>query len=250
MIEYIILGIVQGISEFLPISSSGHLVFLKEFFKIDANIFLDTFLHLATFLAIVVFYFKDILKIFQTFFSNWSYTRKLIIASLPVIFAGFFLNSFFENIRSVFVVAIMLLLISIYMFVAEKYAKKPEKPLSFFGSLVVGFSQIIALIPGSSRSGVTISTALLLGEKKNEAIRFSFLIALPATLGAFTLEFIKLPNKLIFVEPNFIVAFVVSFIVGLISIKLLVGVLNKFGFMPFIIYRVLLSFILLATLIK
>lgn len=243
----IILGLVQGVTEFLPISSSGHLLILEKFFDLDSTLFLGVFLHLATFLAIVVYYFKDILKIFREFFSNFTYTKKLIIGSLPAIFFGYFLNNFFENVRSVLVVAVMLFAVSIYMYVAQKKQKK-EKHLTNFGALLVGLSQVLALIPGSSRSGITIATAYLLGEENKEAIKFSFLIALPATFGAFVLELSKLPDPTVFIDLSYITVFVITFITGLISIRFLVDVLKRFGFTPFVFYRIILSLVLIFLL--
>lgn len=255
MIEFIILGIVQGVSEFLPISSSGHLIIFKEFFNLDADIVFDVFLHLATFLAILIFYYKDILNLIIAFFGKKDKNHtvfKIIIASLPAIVAGLLLGDYLELFRSPHVVATTLILVAIFMYFADKKRKSEnfvvKKNISYKDAFLIGLSQSLALIPGTSRSGITLATSFILGEKKEEAIKFSFLIALPAIFGAFLLEFLKLPDKSILLSYNYTIAFLFSLLTGIFSIKLLVNLLNRYSFTPFIIYRIILALVVIILI--
>ncbi len=185
IIKTIILGCVQGLTEFLPVSSSGHLVVTQHFLHISENVvFLDTFLHLGTILALYVFFYKDIIKTFKT-------PKILLYIGIVTVITGFIgivfkkpLEELFNSIRDtalqLIVNGIILLLIPFF--------KERQKPIKLPDSIIMGLAQAAAIIPGISRSGATIASLLARGINKDDAFRFSFIASIPAILGAFILE--------------------------------------------------------------
>src|SRR3989344_3920745 len=216
MIDYLqalILGIVQGLTEFLPVSSSGHLAILQNFFG-DVDVSFDIFLHFATLLAVFVFFYKDILDLINGFFTfEWEDKRMrfvvyLLLASIPAGLIGFFFRNLIGELFSdLYIVAGGFLISGLFLFIASFTAKN---------SFVIGCAQALALVPGISRSGSTISTTLLFGIDKKEAIKFSFLLSIPAILGANLLE---LKNFSGFSFPM-VLGFLIAFVFGLLSIYL------------------------------
>ena len=188
ILEAIILGVVQGITEWLPISSSGHLVIFQELFGLQQPVIFDLFLHLGSLLVIFAVFFKDILKLFHGFF-RWEkfyvkYTLWLIVASVPIGCIGYFFN---DAVKSAFgsltVVGFSLIFTSIILFLS-KYPLKKEKKLNWKSIIFIGLAQALAILPGVSRSGMTISSGLIQSVKREEAVRFSFLLFIPAIVGA------------------------------------------------------------------
>lgn len=189
-----ILGIVQGLTEFLPVSSSGHLVIVSKLFGLSANVPFDVALHFATLLAVCVFFARDILEIIKAFLidrrlSNPYFKLGLLViaGSIPTAIIGFSLNDIFESMfSSLTAVGFFLMITGILILTAERYgkARKDIKKTSFLDSLIIGIAQGCAIAPGLSRSGTTISTSLLVGLDRKLALRFSFLLSIPAILGA------------------------------------------------------------------
>lgn len=263
MFDYIIIGIIQGVTEFLPISSSGHLILIRDFVDIPQDLALDTLLHLATLLAVVVFYRKKILKLFSALintvksgdifnYKNYDTETKmvlfLIVATIPTVLIGFTFKDFFENIRNEVVVAIMLFVGAAFMLLdvaLDQRGRKHSKKIVFKYALGMGLAQPLALIPGTSRSGATIVTGSLMGFNKKQAADFSFLLSIPAILGAFIFQLKDIEGFSYFISVNIWVAFITSFFVGLLSIGFLLKVLNSKGFLPFAIYRILLAFLII-----
>lgn len=215
----IILGIVQGFTEFLPVSSSGHLAILQNYFG-AVDVSFDIFLHLATLLAVLVYFYKDILAIAADFFTmktkseNFKIAVYLIIASIPAAIFGFLLK---DNIDSIFAnlifVALGFIITGIFLFIASLTEK--NKPLTLKNTFMVGLAQALSILPGISRSGATTSIGMVLGINKEKAIRFSFLLSIPAILGATLLKF----NEATF-TPSLLVPFALAFFTGLVAIHI------------------------------
>jgi len=228
LLQSAILGIVQGVTEWLPVSSSGHLAIIENLFKIKPDISFNVFLHFASLLVLFIFFWKDIIKILKAFvkFDFKSEDGRLaifiIIGSAITALIGFTFKDLFESFFSnLTIVGIALLVTGTLLFFSEK--KEGKKKLNYFDSFLIGLMQGIAIIPGISRSGSTISLGLLRGIDKVKIFRFSFLLAIPAILGATLFEGVNLVFNL-----DLLIGFVFAFVFGYISLKLLMKlVINK-----------------------
>jgi len=239
----ILLGIIQGLTEFLPISSSGHIVLAKKIFFIKSvGVFYEVFMHFGTSLSVIVVFRKEIADIINSLFigikdilktrslsseSVWDKNSKLgifiIIATIPagiigILFKGEFLK-LFEN---PLFVSIALIFTGIFLLIT-KYINKGQSEVRFLNSLIIGCAQALAIIPGISRSGLTIGTGLVLKIKREDAVKFSFFLSLPAILGATILEFVDIINyNLNLIEMiQILLAFLSAFISGYIAVKFL-----------------------------
>lgn len=231
-LEAIISGIVQGITEFLPVSSSGHLVILHRLTGLnEPQMVFDIFLHLGTLAAIFIVFWKDIIEVFNLRKKTGFF---IIVATIiTVIFALFFeriVESAFANVR---IVGAMLVLTGAWIILGN-FMRIGTGPLSGIKAALIGLAQGIAVFPGISRSGVTISTGLFLGLDADSAARFSFLLSIPAIIGAFLYK-VKTGNVPAGFNANYIAGFAASCIAGILSLKLLLRMLYKdrfyfFGF--------------------
>lgn len=229
ILEAIVLGIVQGITEWLPISSSGHLAIFQYFFKIEESIFFDLMLHLGSLVVVFIVFRKDILKLITGFFKGDKptliYIGKLALASFPIGLIGFLFNSqikvAFGNIQ---VVGISLIITSVLLFLS-KYPEKKTKSLTFSNTFVMGVAQALAVLPGVSRSGSTISAGLMQGVNRKEAAKFSFLLFIPAILGASLFEL----SKGFTVESPLpvLIGVLTTIVIGILSLKFLLNIINK-----------------------
>lgn len=245
-IEAAILGIIQGLTEFLPISSSGHLVIAQHFLDVsDGGIFFEVLLHFATLVAVVAVYRKDVIDLIKNPFQKYTYI--LIIGTIPTGIIGLvFKDSFEQMFSSVTIVGYMLLVTGFILLAAEFFSRiiltYPE--VKYWQGFVVGIAQGLAITPGISRSGTTIATALLLGLDREEAARFSFLLSIPAILGASILEMKDLALSTA-MSTGLILPYVVGFITAVVSgylaIKLLLGILTRGKLYYFSIYCWLLG---------
>ena len=229
MIEEILLALIQGITEFLPVSSSGHLAIVSNIMS-KPNLFLFTTLHLATLLAVVIFTRKEIatlLKFDKKANKLWVY---LIIATIPAAAFGYFFRSAIEGVFSSFAFLSGAFFFTGFVLLMAR-APKEFSRLDTKNAFIIGIFQILALFPGVSRSGMTISSGLILGLKREEAAKFSFLLAIPLILGAFVLEF-----KEAYFSWSLVVAFIVSLLTGLIFLNVLMRIINKGNFYLFYIY--------------
>ncbi len=250
ILKIIILAIIQGITEFLPVSSSGHLVFLQHFFGIKQNqLVIDVVLHFGTLFSILLFFKKDLVKIANiSYFKNKENVLKLIyviIAIIPAGIVGVLLNDLIEaKLFFIHFVGIMWIINGINLFILSKYDKKQKKNLNLVSSLIVGLSQIFAILPGISRSGTTIATGVYSGMSRKLSAKFSFFIAIPIIFGASVLK-IKdvIENPANFDILALLIGFVISFIVGYLSLKLLFSVLYNKKIKYFAYYSLLIGII-------
>ena len=254
------LAIIQGLTEFLPVSSSGHLVLTHAFFgegSIDlcwsANRMLDVAVHVGTLLAVIVYFWKDLWDmashVHQPKSDGFHMMRNIAIASIPVIIIGFLINKMEPSFLCMIeVMAWMMLIFGIILWIADKFGKT-DKELAKMTSLqafFIGLSQAIALVPGTSRSGITMTTARFLGFKRVDAARFSLLLSIVAIAGAGTLNAYSV-FKTGDLELGLSVglAVLLSFATGFISIVVMMKWLKRSSFTPFAIYRVILGCVLL-----
>ena len=257
MIQIIILGIIQGLTEFLPVSSSGHLIltpFLLNFN--DQGLALDAILHLGTLLAILIYFKNDLLNIFRGLFDKKRDTHRLawsiLWASLPAGIIGFFSANWIESsLRNPAFVGANLLLWSLVFYFADHFSKSQRvlkielSNLNFSQIFFIGCAQAIALLPGTSRSGITIAAGLFSNLNHVAATRFSFLLGAPIIFAAGMHKLITLvsgPATITnYTHLHLLVGLTISFLVGLLAINLLLKIVEKVGLMPFIIYRVVLA---------
>ncbi len=250
-LEALILGILQGITEFLPISSSGHLLIGQEFLGLNISELksFDIIVHVASLLAIFVYFSKDILEMLKAFgkILTFKVNKKdpyaklilyIIIGTIPAVLLGFFGEEWLDSMfRNVFSVGMWMLIIAVVFLFAEMFYReeKTSKSLSIFKVIFIGCMQAVALIPGVSRSGMTISGGLFAKLKRTDAARFSFLLSMPAIFGAGLLDFFK--NETVPVPfISLLIGFIASFLVGLLAITFLMKFLKKHSLIIFAVY--------------
>jgi len=248
VIEIFILSLIQGITEFLPISSSSHLILVSD--KLDFEnqaLSIDVSLHIGSFIAVVVYFRKDIIS----FFENRIILFKILISSLPVIVIGYLLveTNIIEKIRNIEVIAWATTLFAILLYISDKFKleKNIKDNLSYKSIIFIGFFQILSLVPGVSRSGIAITAARLLKFTRVEAAKISFLLSIPI-LGAvsiFGLKNLLLSDDIRFTQLNFY-SILISFFFSFITIKFFLKYINKFSLNIFVYYRVILGLVLLA----
>jgi undecaprenyl-diphosphatase len=248
IIKSIILGIVQGLTEFLPISSSGHLAVLENYFGISEPVALAVFLHFGTFVATVVFFFKPMRRIIQGFFKKEKesiyYVINIVVGTIPIVVFALTFKTYIEHAFSNIKIVAIFLGITGAILLLTGIVQKKEKKVNFLSAIVIGISQMFATLPGISRSGITISTGMFNKVNPREAFNFSFLLSLPAILGANIFEASKISrvNNL----PSIIIGMICSFIFGLIALKILRNTVHK-RFHLFGIYCLAISLILLIV---
>ena len=250
MIEIIILSLVQGVTEFLPISSSSHLIIISNYLNLEnQSLVVDVSLHIGSFIAVVVYFKKDIFN----FIKNKEFLFKILISSIPVLLIGFFLveTNLIEKIRNIKIIAWTTLLFGILLFFSDKFKleKSIDNNFNYKSAIFIGFSQVLSLIPGVSRSGIAITAARFLNYKRVDSAKISFLLSIP-TLGAvsiFGLKNIISEENLNFSIFNLLLIFM-SFIFSLITIKYFLKYIKKFSLNVFVVYRIFLGLILLGIL--
>lgn len=249
IIEGIILGIVQGATEFFPISSSGHLAIIQNIFNLKIPVAFDVALHIGTLIVIFIVFFKDIIKIIKDFFTFNFKTREgklalyIILASIITAIIGFSFRNLFKSFFYNLSIISLALIFTGLILLLTKLKKSQKKRINWFDSLLIGAAQGIALIPGISRSGATISTGKFLGIKKQELIKFSFIVSIPSIIGAMIFEFKELSFKINFLPIIFGV--ITSIIIGYIALKLLIRIIKKNKFHYFAYYCLTLGLALL-----
>jgi len=247
MIEIFILSLIQGVTEFLPISSSSHLILISEYINFNnQSLSIDVSLHIGSFFAVIFYFNKEIINFVQ----NKVLMFKILLSSLPVILIGFYLveTGLIEKIRSIETIAWTTILFGILLYISDRFDLKKElnNDFNFKSALIIGFLQILSLIPGVSRSGIAITAARLLNFKRVDSAKISFLISIPI-LGAVTIFGLKnliLTNDLNFSKLN-ILSIILSFSFSLITIKYFLKYINKFSLDVFVYYRIILGIFLL-----
>ena len=246
MIEIFLLSLIQGITEFIPISSSSHLILFSNYTNFEEqSLLVDVSLHIGSFLAVLCYFYKDILD----FVKNKILFFKILISSIPVMLIGFFLveTNLIENLRNIKVIAWTTLIFGILLYFSDKsdLSKNIESNFSFKSAIFIGTFQILSLIPGVSRSGITLTAARILNFKRFDSAKISFLLSLP-TLGAVSL--FGLNNTLSSNNINFslinMLCILLSFLFSILTIKYFLYFVKKSSLNIFVIYRVLLSLIL------
>ncbi len=259
ILRAIVLGIIQGLTEFLPISSSGHLILTRELFgwEFSDDLTFDVALHLGTTAAVLTFFWAEWMQMLRAASARflprvvtpalesdfyWRLLLILIVGSIPTAVAGLlFDNLIEEKVRSPFVVGAMLIIFGVILYAAERVGRRERNMASmgFADALKIGLAQTISLIPGVSRSGATISAGLFGGLTRDEIARFSFLLATPAILGAGLLKLSEAVADGIPAEDIAVITAgaAVSALVGWIAIGFLLRVIQTRSFLPFIVYR-------------
>lgn len=243
MIGYILLGIIQGITEFLPVSSSGHLVIMQKVLGISGQeITLSVVLHLGTICALIIFFFKDILGALR----NLRFLFFIIIVTIITGIVGILGKDFFESLfSSAKLVAIALILTGTVLILTKKFMHAKRDILDIQDAIILGLAQAIAIVPGISRSGITISALLFRKIDRETSFKFSFLASIPAILGASLLEAQKIDFALKTDFKNFILGFIFSLLSGLFSLWILKLVLRKAKFHYFGYYCIFIAIITL-----
>jgi len=250
LFQAIIFGLVQGLGEFLPISSSAHLVLLPWLFGwTDPGLTFDIALHIGTLIAVIIYFWKDWLQLFIKGFTDTKSTDGrmfwyLVAATIPGAIIGYLLENIAETVfRSPILIAVMLIIMGIILYRADqKSPKKTEmNDISFKTAMLIGISQAMAIIPGVSRSGVTMTTGLLTGLTREASARFSFLLSTPIIFGAAAIKLPEIMSNPSMITTDFIVGMIVSFISGLASIGFLLRYIQTKNFLPFSIYRFILG---------
>ena len=243
--EIFLLSIIQGVSEFIPVSSAAHLILASSIYEFrNQSLLIDISLHLGSLMAIL-FYFKD--DIFN-FKKNKNLFYKIIIGTLPLIIFGYFLYStnIIYQFRNIKVIAWATLFFGILIYIADKnkLLKKIDTDFTIKSVLIIGFFQVIALIPGVSRAGITITAGRILGFDRTDSTKISFYLSIPALAGASALGIKDLFKENI--EFNFlvIVGVFLSFIFSLITIKFFLKFIKKFSLNLFVVYRIFLATVL------
>jgi undecaprenyl-diphosphatase len=254
VLQAIVLGIVQGLTEFLPVSSSAHLILVPWLLKWqeDPGLAFDVVLHLGTLLALVIFYWREWLEMVLSLANGDRVRRRLlfllIVASVPGAIIGVLLEKQAETIfRSPILISVTLATLGLILWAADAFGSKKRKidDLTFVDALLIGLSQALAIIPGVSRSGATITTARFLGIDRPDAANFSFLMATPIIAGAGLLEARKFLHSGLTAQLGW--GFAASAVFGLIAIVWLLSYVRTHTYRPFAIYRILLAVVVVAV---
>lgn len=255
ILQAVILGLAQGLGEFLPISSSAHLVLIPWLFRwTDPGLTFDVALHVGTLVAVVLYFWKDWWQLILKGFTDVRSAKGrlfwyLVIATVPGAIAGFLLEKKAESLfRSPLLIAIMLIFMGIILYWADRRSSKKIETnhITFGTSLFIGISQALAIIPGVSRSGITMTTGLLMGLTRESAARFSFLLSTPIIFGA---AMVKLPGLISdpsAITVDFMIGMVVSCITGIASIGFLLRYVQTKDFLPFAWYRFVLGVLVIV----
>ncbi len=261
----IILAIIQGIAEFLPISSSAHLIIFRDLFGLaqntitgDMGLAFDIALHFGTLLAIMLYFFKDWWKMIVSGLTKGTKQKEgklfwyIVLATIPAALAGVFFEETIENVvrKNYLLIGLALIFMGIVIYLVDKTAKQKKNlgDMKVKDALLIGCSQVFALIPGFSRSGTTIAAARSLSLNREDAAKFSFYLSAPVVCGAVVLSLFK-ESTILAIESNlsvFVVGVLVAFIAGLLCIEFLLKYIRKHDFKVFMWYRLILGLIVIG----
>ena len=260
-IQAILLAIIQGLTEFLPISSSAHLILLTEISGWeDQGQTFDVALHFGTLLAVIFYFRREINEMLD--FSHFKTMNTLIksplgvitIATIPIVIVGGLFNQFIEaNLRTSEVIAIATIVFGVLLYLSDLKGKQADTDFKVTLGLgfLIGLAQVFALIPGTSRSGITITAALLLGFSRTEAAKFSFLLAIPVIIAANILGVFEViqAEHLVFNYLDLFLGVSISFLVAYLTIGWFLSLIERIGMLPFVVYRVILGTFLLFLIV-
>ncbi len=245
----VVLGIVQGLTEFLPVSSSGHLVLLSRLFGVEDSLFVSIILHLATLLSVVIALRKEVWQIVRHPFGELS--KKLVVATLPTCLIVLLLYPLVTEAFEGGALPICFMTTAVLLFVTEllqkkspRYSQTSQRNISYKQALVMGIGQGLATFPGISRSGTTICSGVLAGGERENVAKFSFLMSIPVILLSMALEIFKLATGAAFPQvdiPGLILAFLLAFVIGLLSVKAMIRLTQNLSFKWFSAYLVALA---------
>ena len=246
IIKYIFIGFIQGLTEFLPISSSGHIVLFGSMFNLDNLLLISVVAHIGTLFAVIFCYRKRLYNLIRHPFNKTN--LNLIIATIPTVILVLLFNTFFEDSFSTKTLIWGFLISAVLLFIAD-FKKDSMKPITKRSALYMGLAQGLALLPGISRSGSTLVCGLLVGVEKNEALDFSFLMSIPIIIASAVYESFKLFSAQITINwLGIFVVMITSFIFGILSIKIMLKLVKKNKLYFFSIYLIVLSLIILIFL--
>jgi undecaprenyl-diphosphatase len=267
LLQAILLGVVQGLTEFLPVSSSGHLLLGQYFLGLDQQRFglsFDVALHLGTLVAVVTYFWRDLLRMARAFVRSFTRGRNLadpdqrlaylvVASTVPAALIGFFFEDFFEAVRDPWVVVFNLVLVGVLFIVGEAVGSRSRRAekLGFFGAVAIGLAQAAALVPGVSRSGATITVGLFLGLRREEAARFSFLMSVPIIAGAGSLKLSEAVSEGMGLSEAILfgAGFLSSAVVGYLAIRFLLNFLTDHSLRAFAYYRFALAAVVAVLLL-
>ena len=249
IIEVLILSAIQGISEFLPISSSAHLILVSSLYEFkSSSLLIDISLHLGSLFAIVYFFRKELLDVKN----NQRLLGLIILGSIPLIIVGYILYStgIIYSLRNIKIIAWTTLIFGIVLYIADKssFDKKISSNLNFQSILFISIFQILSLIPGVSRAGITITAARILRFNRFDSSKISFLLSIPALAGASFLGLKDLFNQPIEFNYLVVISIISSFIFSFITVKFFLIYINRFSMNAFVIYRIIIALILFALI--
>ena len=245
-IEILILSAIQGISEFLPVSSSAHLIIISSLHDLKtSSLLIDISLHLGSLLAIIFFFREDLFNLKH----NQKFLKLIVIGSIPLIIFGYVLHSteLIHLLRNIKIIAWTTLIFGIILYIADqnKIHQNISSNLNVKSIIFIGLFQILALIPGVSRAGITITAARILKFNRVESGKISFFLSIPALAGASFLGLKDLQNETIEINLLILIAVILSFIFSYVTVKFFLIYLNKFSLNIFVLYRLIIAFILL-----
>ena len=249
IIEIIILSAIQGVSEFIPVSSSAHLILVSSLYDFNSSsLLIDVSLHLGSLMAIIFFFKNELFDVRN----NKRLLSLIILGSIPLIIVGYILYStgLIYNLRNIKVIAWSTLIFGIILYIADRsrFDKKISTNLNFQSILFIGVFQILSLIPGVSRAGITITAARILKFNRVDASKISFLLSIPALAGASVLSMRDILNQPIDINHLVLTAIISSFIFSFLTVKFFLIYINKFSMSVFVIYRIILSLILFSLI--
>ena len=247
MIEIFILSLIQGVAEFIPVSSSSHLIIASEYLALrNQSLSIDVSLHIGSFIAVILYFNKDIIN----FYENKDLFFKIFISSIPVILIGYFLvkTGGIDKIRNLETIAWTTIIFGILLFISDKFKMRKDikENFSIRSAIFIGLFQILSLLPGVSRSGIAITAARFLNFKRTESAKISFLISIPiiGAVSGYGFLNILFSKDASFAQINLIAIFF-SFVFSFLTIKYFLKFLKKFSLNIFVIYRILLGLLLL-----
>ena len=249
IIEIIILSAIQGISEFLPVSSSAHLILISTLYEFkSSSLLIDISLHLGSLIAIIYFFKNELFDARK----NKRLLSLIILGSIPLIIVGyiFYSTEIIYHLRNIEIIAWATLVFAIVLYISDKsrFDKKISSNLNFQSIIFIGIFQIFSLVPGVSRAGVTITAARILKFNRVDSSKISFLLSIPALVGASFLSFTDILEQTIEFNYLIVIAIISSFVFSFLTVKFFLIYINRFSMNAFVIYRILIALILFSII--